>query len=48
MAGGVDEVYLVVGPVEGDGGGTDGDAAGALLWEVVHGGGALVDLAGFG
>jgi hypothetical protein len=44
----VDEVDLVVVPVEGDGGGADGDAAGALLWQVVHSGGALVDLARLG
>ena len=44
VAGGVDDVDLVVLPPAGRRGGRDGDAALLLLLHPVHGGGALVDL----
>ena len=45
VAGGVDDVDAVVVPDAGGGSGGDGDAALLLLRHVVHGGGAVVDLA---
>jgi hypothetical protein len=46
MAGGVDQVDLVLAPLEGRGRGGDGDAALPLLLHPVHLGLAVVDLAG--
>ena len=45
VSGGVDEGDVVAFPLEGRGGGLDGDAALALLYHEVHGGLAVVDLA---
>ncbi len=45
VAGGVDDVELVVLPEAGGGGGLDGDAALGFLLHEVHGGGAVVNLA---
>ncbi len=45
MAGGVDDVDLVVAPEAGGGGGGDGDAALLFLLHPVHGGLPVIDLA---
>ena len=44
MAGGVNEVHLVVVPVKADGCRAYGDAAFSFLGEVVHGGGSFIDV----
>ena len=46
MAGGIDEIDLVLSPIEADGCRSDGDASFAFLFHVIHGGGAFVNIAG--